>query len=126
MNHDPTSLPTITLTHEEVLELIDAWHEGELSPEESARVALHVQNCSRCQLVEDVFDQGLRQATTKTLPMKTSTLLPSIQRRIRLRSRGNFYGLKSNRSLWILLFLSIALLMLLMTAYLVLGYMRIR
>lgn len=111
------------LTHEEALELLDAWRDGELDEEQAARVEAHVATCDRCQRVEQALGGGLREALSGGAAVSSNALLPGVQRRIRLRSRGRFYAPQSRRtpSPWPLMVASLAILLALMVSYLLLG-----
>ena len=82
------------LPHEEALGLLDALHDGELDEAEAAQVRAHVADCERCQKLEAVLGGGgIRDAVT-SLPPETmpESVLPGVQRKLRMRSRGRFYG----------------------------------
>ena len=81
------------LDHEEAIGLLDAWVRGELSPEESARVEAHVGDCARCDAQMTALGDGGLAATLKGgIAAKEPDVLPGVQRKIRLRSRGRYYG----------------------------------
>lgn len=112
------------LSHEEAVGLLDALRDGELSPEEAARVEGHIESCERCRAVESALGGGLRRALSEAAP-KEPDLLPGVQRRLRLRSKGRFYSRteSSGMSPWPLLIASVALLVALAVGYVALGQM---
>lgn len=117
------------MPHEEAVGLLDALRDGELEGEEATRVEAHVATCERCRAVEAALGGGLRKAVTAGVAAKEPDLLPGVQRRLRLRSRGKFYGQgeaparSSAPSSWPLLIASVAILLALAVGYVVLGQM---
>lgn len=116
------------LPHEEAAGLLDALRDGELSAEEAARVEAHVESCDRCRTVEAALGGSLRKAVQGGAAEGEADLLPGVQRRLRLRSRGRFYadGEEPQRpavSPWPLLVASVALLVALAAGYIALGQM---
>ncbi|GAC1538584.1 MAG: hypothetical protein NVS3B10_29670 [Polyangiales bacterium] len=110
------------LTHDEALEMLDDWRDGELSDAEAARVKAHVESCERCQRVEAALGGRLRDAIATSEAPEPAELLPGVQRRIRLRSRGRFYaGERRGPSPWPLVVASLAVLGALVVSYLLLG-----
>ena len=111
------------LEHEEARELLDEWRDGELDAAQAARVAAHVETCEKCRRVDEALGGGLKQAIAGA-PQSSSELLPGVQRRIRLRSRGRFYPQEARRptpSPWPLVVVSLAVLAALMVSYFLLG-----
>ncbi len=112
------------LPHEEALGLLDALHDGELDEAEAAQVRAHVADCERCQKLEAVLGGGgIRDAVT-SLPPETmpESVLPGVQRKLRMRSRGRFYGEpKKAPSPWPLLIGSVLVLALLVASYFLIG-----
>jgi hypothetical protein len=111
------------LEHEEARELLDAWKDGELDEKEAARVEAHVETCEKCKRVDALLGGGLKQAIAGA-PESSTEILPGVQRRIRLRSRGRFYGQDGPRKMpspWPLMIASLALLAALVVSYLLLG-----
>lgn len=124
---DPTaeaSTGTAELTHEDALGLLDALQDGELEGEEAARVKAHVEGCERCQRVQAALGGSLRHVMNDGEAKSQSELLPGVQRRLRLRSRGRFYGEEKRRgpSPWPLVIASIGVLVALVVSYLLLGH----
>ena len=116
------------LPHEEAVGLLDALRDGELSVDEAARVEAHVESCERCRSVEAALGGGLRKAVQGGAAANDTDLLPGVQRRLRLRSRGRFYsqGEEPQRpavSPWPLLVVSVGLLVALAAGYVALGQM---
>lgn len=117
------------LTHEEAVGLLDALRDGELDAAEAARVEAHLESCERCLAVESALGGGLRNAVTSGLAAGEPNLLPGVQKRLRLRSRGRFYGAdgrgdtarKATMSPWPLLLASVAILLALAVGYVTLG-----
>ena len=130
------------LTHEEARALLDALREGELDPPEAARVEAHVAACERCRAVESALGGGLKALLAAPDERRavdtndgsaaaggdaTPDLLAGVQRKIRLRSRGRYYGDGVGRaraaapSPWPTLIGSLALLLALAIAYVLLG-----
>ncbi len=113
------------LPHEEAVGLLDALRDGELEPAEAARVEAHLDSCDRCRAVESALGGGLRKAVTSGLAAREPNLLPGVQKRLRLRSRGRFYGREDSRtatvSPWPLLLVSVAILIALAVGYITLG-----
>ncbi|MFI5298542.1 MAG: zf-HC2 domain-containing protein [Polyangiales bacterium] len=121
------------LSHEQARELLDAWREGELEAAEAERVKAHVESCDRCRAVEAALGGGLKallalepKPESAKTAAATPDLLPAVQRKIRLRSRGRWYGdarakESSTPSPWPLLVVSLALLAALAIAYVMLG-----
>jgi predicted anti-sigma-YlaC factor YlaD len=117
------------ISHEDAVYLLDAWKEGELEGDEAAQVEAHVASCERCRAVEAALGGGLKQAVAQPT-MDAPELLPGVQRRLRLRSRGRFYAEEKRRTLgkpgqspWPLAIASVAVLLALCAAYLALGQM---
>ena len=111
------------LEHEEARELLDAWRDGELDAEESARVEAHVKTCEKCKRVDELLGGGLKQAIAGA-PESSTEILEGVQRRIRLRSRGRFYASEDKRKMpspWPLMIASLAVLAALVVSYLLLG-----
>jgi len=111
------------LAHEEARELLDAWRDGELDEAQASRVETHVKTCEKCQRVEELLGGGLKQAIAGA-PESSTEILQGVQRRIRLRSRGRFYGKEDKRKMpspWPLMVASLALLAALVVSYLLLG-----
>jgi anti-sigma factor RsiW len=111
------------LDHEEARELLDAWKDGELDAEQAARVEAHTKTCDKCKRVEELLGGGLKQAIAGA-PESSTEILPGVQRRIRLRSRGRFYASEDKRKMpspWPLMIASLALLAALVVSYLLLG-----
>jgi anti-sigma factor RsiW len=114
------------LAHEEAVGLLDALRDGELDATEAARVEAHLETCDRCRAVESALGGGLRKAVTSGLAADEPNLLPGVQKRLRLRSRGRFYGReeptrKIGISPWPLLVASVAILIALAVGYVTLG-----
>ncbi len=114
------------LPHEEAVGLLDALRDGELDDAEAARVEAHVASCDRCRAMEAVLGGGLKQAVRDGEGSRAPDLLPGVQRRLRLRSRGRFYGEEDPRrrpklSAWPLVVASMALLLALGVSYVLLG-----
>lgn len=113
------------LAHEEAVGLLDALRDGELEPAEAARVEAHLESCDRCRAVESALGGGLRKAVKSGLAAREPNLLPGVQNRLRLRSRGRFYGRDDARratiSPWPLLLASVAILIALAVGYITLG-----
>ncbi len=115
------------LEHEDAVGLLDAWRDGELSGEEAARVEAHLDSCARCKAVASALGGGIRSAVTKGAaePDEGKSLLPGVQRRLRLRSRGRFYaedeGTRRGPSPWPLVIGSVAVLAALIISYVILG-----
>jgi len=112
------------LTHEDALGLLDALEDGELEADEATRVRAHVEGCERCQRVQAALGGSLKQVMTDGEAKSQSELLPGVQRRLRLRSRGKFYGEEKRRgpSPWPLMIASIGVLVALVVSYLLLGH----
>ena len=112
------------LTHEDALGLLDALEDGELDEVEAARVRAHVEGCDRCQRVQAALGGSLKQVMNDGEARSQSELLPGVQRRLRLRSRGRFYGEEKRRgpSPWPLMIASIGVLMALVVSYILLGH----
>lgn len=117
--------PATDLTHEDALGLLDALHDGELDEAEAARVEAHVAGCARCKAVEAALGGGLRDALKEgEVASSKAELLPGVQRKLRLRSRGRFYSdevRRKSHSPWPLVIASLAVLMALVVSYLLLG-----
>lgn len=113
------------LPHEEAIGLLDALRDGELSGDEAARVEAHVESCARCRAVEAALGGGLKKAVRGGAASDEPDLLPGVQRRLHLRSRGRFYSGKegSGPSPWPLLIASVALLVALAVGYVALSQM---
>ncbi len=116
----------LPLEHEEAVGLLDALRDGELDAAEAARVEAHLETCERCRAVESALGGGLRKAVTSGLAAGEPNLLPGVQKRLRLRSRGRFYGReeptrKAAVSPWPLLVASVAILIALGVGYVALG-----
>lgn len=117
------------MPHEEAVGLLDALRDGELEGDEALQVEAHLAACERCRAVEAALGGGLREAVTAGAASSEPDLLPAVQRKLRLRSRGRFYGQdeKVRRaggpSPWPLLIGSVALLVALAVGYVVLGQM---
>jgi len=117
------------MPHEEAVGLLDALRDGELEGEEAARVEAHLSSCERCRTVEAALGGGLREAVTAGVAAKEPDLLPGVQRRLHLRSRGKFYARDEvtprpgGPSSWPLLIASVAVLLALALGYVVLGQM---
>ena len=117
------------LSHEDAVGLLDAWRDGELSEAESAKVEEHLETCARCKAVESALGGGIRSAVIKGAaegPTEGKSLLPGVQRRLRLRSRGRFYGEENETprrspSPWPLVIGSVAVLAALLISYIVIG-----
>jgi anti-sigma factor RsiW len=112
------------LPHEEALGLLDALHDGELDEAEAAQVRAHVAGCERCQRLEAVLGVGgIRDAVTSLPPeTQTESVLPGVQRKLRMRSRGRFYGKPAKTpSPWPLLVGSVLVLALLVASYFLIG-----
>jgi len=117
------------LSHEDAVGLLDAWREGELTEAESAQVEEHLDTCARCKAVESALGGGIRSAVIKGAaegPTEGKSLLPGVQRRLRLRSRGRFYGEENapprrGPSPWPLVIGSVALLAALLISYIMIG-----
>lgn len=122
MNGDQPHAP---LAHEEAVGLLDALRDGELEPAEAARVEEHVETCERCRAVEAALGGGLRRVVSKGAAAESPDLLPGVQRRLRLRSRGRFYGeerpQRTGPSPWPIAIASLAVLVALAAAYVALG-----
>jgi predicted anti-sigma-YlaC factor YlaD len=122
----PSGEPTAPgeMAHEEARELLDAWRDGELEDPEAVRVEAHVKTCEKCKRVDELLGGGLKQAIAGA-PESSTEILPGVQRRIRLRSRGRFYGSDDKQrkmpSPWPLMIASLALLAALVISYLLLG-----
>jgi anti-sigma factor RsiW len=112
------------LSHEEAVGLLDDLRDGELSAEEAARVEAHVESCDRCRAVEAALGGGLRKAVRGPAEGEPD-LLPGVQRRLRLRSKGRFYSRTESTGMspWPLLIASVALLVALAVGYVALGQM---
>jgi anti-sigma factor RsiW len=113
------------LPHEEAIGLLDALRDGELEADEAARVEAHVESCDRCRAVEAALGGGLKKAMLAGAASREPDLLPGVQRRLHLRSRGRFYARAegSGPSPWPLLIASVALLVALAVGYVVLAQM---
>ncbi len=113
------------LPHEEAIGLLDALRDGELSGDEAARVEAHVESCERCRVVEAALGGGLKKAVQAGVASDEPDLLPGVQRRLHLRSRGRFYSSKDPKgpSPWPLLVTSVALLVALAFGYVALSQM---
>lgn len=115
------------LPHEEAVGMLDDLRDGELTPEEAARVEAHVATCERCQAVEAALGGGLKKAVQGGAAADEPDLLAGVQRRLHLRSRGRFYSRseqsQSSFSPWPLLIASVALLVALAVGYVALGQM---
>lgn len=115
------------LPHEEAVGLLDDLRDGELEPDEAARVEAHVKDCERCRAVEVALGGGLKSAVRAGAASKQPDLLPGVQRRLHLRSKGRFYAPAEERrvgpSPWPLLVASVALLVALAVGYVALGQM---
>ncbi len=120
----PTSTADGALSHDDALGLLDALHEGELEDDEAARVRAHVEGCDRCQRTQAALGGSLKQVMNDGEAKSQSELLPGVQRRLRLRSRGRFYGEEKRRvpSPWPLMIASIGVLVALVVSYLLLGH----
>jgi anti-sigma factor RsiW len=113
------------IAHEEAVGLLDALRDGELEPAEAARVEAHVRDCERCRTVEALLGGGLRAAVTTGAAEDVPDLLPGVQRRLRLRSRGRYYGQArraTGPSSWALVIASLAILLALAASYALLGH----
>ena len=124
--HDDGDPPRASgpLTHEEAVGLLDALRDGELSGDEAARVEAHTETCARCQAVESALGGGLRSAVTRGAASESTDLLPGVQRRLRLRSRGRFYASDERKrvpSPWPLVIASLAILVELVVSYVLIG-----
>lgn len=118
-----TDPATTDLPHEEAAGLLDALHDGELDEAEAARVRAHLASCERCRKLEALLGGGLREAVS-SLPADTQAeqVLPGVQRKIRLRSRGRFYGERAKApSPWPLLLGSVVVLGILIASYVLIG-----
>jgi hypothetical protein len=117
------------ISHEDAVGLLDAWKEGELEAAEAAEVEAHVSSCDRCRAVEEALGGGLKKImAAEPVGQPAPELLPGVQRKLRLRSKGRFYG--DNReegrravgpSPWPLAVASIMVLLALAIAYVALG-----
>ena len=125
MSSDGSDDDDAELTHEQAVELLDAWRDGELSGKEAERVEAHLESCARCRAVESALGGGLRSALTKAAAAEQKDLLPGVQRKLRLRSRGRFYGGDGERSAtpspWPLMIGSVAILAILVVLYVMIG-----
>jgi len=119
--------PNEPLAHEEAIGMLDDLAEGELDEQEAARVRAHLATCEKCQAVQAALGGGIRAAVASTpaVQEKSPDLLPGVQRRLRLRSKGRFYGetARKSPSPWPLLVASIAVLVGLTIAYFMVGQM---
>jgi anti-sigma factor RsiW len=112
------------ISHEEALGLLDDWRDGELDTAEAARVEAHVASCARCQRVETALGGRLKEAVIGGAASSRAEILPGVQRKLRMRSRGRFYGDEPPRrgpSPWPLVVASFAVLAALVVFYLLLG-----
>lgn len=112
------------LEHEEAIGLLDAWVRGELSQEESTRVEEHVGGCARCEAqMEALGDGGLAAVMKGGIAAQETDVLPGVQRKLRLRSRGKFYGERQRKgpSPWPMLIGSVVVLVGLAAAYFLMG-----
>ncbi|MBI2392490.1 MAG: zf-HC2 domain-containing protein [Deltaproteobacteria bacterium] len=112
------------MPHEEAVGLLDALRDGELEGDEAARVEAHLETCERCRAVEAALGGGLRRVVNAGDAAKEPDLLPGVQRRLHLRSRGKFYArddAQRGPSSWPLLIASVALLVALAAGYIALG-----
>jgi anti-sigma factor RsiW len=117
---------TEPLSHEEAVGLLDALRDGELDAAEAARVEAHLESCERCLAVESALGGGLRKAVKSGIAASEPNLLPGVQKRLRQRSRGRFYGRqestrRAGMSPWPLLLASVAILLALAVGYVTLG-----
>lgn len=109
--------PTDSMTHDEARDLLDAWREGELDEPDASKVAAHVADCERCQETERLLGGGLREVMK--FHAADLDLLPGVQRRLHLRSRGKFYASGSSVGApWPVFFGSLFVLAVLMIVYL--------
>ncbi|MGZ3424320.1 MAG: zf-HC2 domain-containing protein [Polyangiales bacterium] len=117
------------ISHEDAVGLLDAWKEGELEAAEAAEVAEHVATCERCRAVEEALGGGLKKVVAAPPAGEPAPeLLPGVQRKLRLRSKGRFYGEARDEkqreigpSPWPLAIASIMVLLALAIAYVALG-----
>jgi anti-sigma factor RsiW len=113
------------LAHEEAIGMLDDLAEGELDEAEASAVRAHLATCDRCQAVQAALGGGLKSAVRAE--SAAPDLLPGVQRRLRLRSRGRFYGETDGKarapSPWPLLVASFTVLVGLVVAYVLLGHM---
>lgn len=115
------------ISHEDAVGLLDAWKEGELEAAEAADVEEHVATCERCRAVEEALGGGLKKVMAAPAP--APELLPGVQRKLRLRSKGRFYAetreergdKRLGPSPWPLAIASIMVLLALAIAYVALG-----
>lgn len=123
-----TAHETGPMPHEEAIGLLDALKDGELDDDEAARVKEHLATCERCQKVEAALGGGLREVMTDgaAKSQNADTLLPAVQRKLRMRSRGKFYAEPEERrrgpSPWPLVIASVLVLGALVVSYLLLGH----
>lgn len=112
------------LSHEEAVGLLDAWVRDELDPAEAARVEEHVGECTRCEAqMEALGDGGLAAVMKGGMAAQEADVLPGVQRKIRLRSRGRYYGERQRRQMspWPMLIGSVVVLVGLAAAYFLMG-----
>lgn len=112
------------LSHEEAVGLLDAWVRDELDPTEAARVEAHVGACDRCEAqMEALGDGGLSAVMKGGMAAQETDVLPGVQRKIRLRSRGRYYGERQRRQMspWPMLIGSVVVLVGLAAAYFLMG-----
>ncbi len=123
-----SSSETGPMPHEEAIGFLDALRDGELEEDEAARVKEHLATCERCKKVEAALGGSLRDVMNDGAANSENAdaLLPAVQRKLRMRSRGKFYGEVDERrrgpSPWPLVVASVLVLGALVVSYLLLGH----
>jgi predicted anti-sigma-YlaC factor YlaD len=80
------------MDHRAAQDLFSEYLEGELAPEEQAKVAEHLQGCEECRKELETFRHTLRSLSgLRPLP-PPDNFARKVQQRIHRRSRGRFFG----------------------------------
>src|SRR5689334_9026586 len=80
--------------HAQAREWMSARHDGELSPADARAFDAHLAACRECKAEYETMRRAIVEVSgLRSMPVRPrGSLLPSIQRTIRQRSRGKFFA----------------------------------
>jgi anti-sigma factor RsiW len=106
------------MDHEKANELLGDYLEGELSDEQSAQVAAHVEGCETCAKELTALKETMRSLSGLHHLPPPPEFTSKVERTIRRRSRGRFFGPETLLSRLPFEWISLAIILALIAIYL--------